>query len=290
MSLYLDAIKRIDKLPALPAAAIRLTELLTEEETELRDVVEVIKFEPGMTANILKMANSAFYAAAHEIGSLQNAISRLGTNEVLRIAVVSSFQNALNHDIAGYALTPGELWRHSVACALLSQTLADKYDVSEGEVLFTSALLHDIGKILLGNYLDVDFAAIEAAAKAKNLTFDEAEREVIGFDHAEIGARLLEQWRLPKKITDAIHWHLNPERGESESIVTDLLHISDFLVVFAEIGVGRDGLYYRPRSEVLERRGISNSIDESVLPEMLERLEAYLGICPAGATEVRKAV
>jgi len=270
-----DIIDKIDTLPPVPAAMSRMAQALSDPDTDVNDIVQIIQFEPGLTAGVLKMANSAFFGSAFEIGSIRQAVTRLGLEQVFRLVVISSVSSTMGKSVAGYDLPPGELWRHSVAAALVTQYLAEAIGLTNGEVAFTAALVHDVGKLIIGNFLDVDFPAIEKISVEQEISFEEAERNVLGADHAEIGAAVLEKWNLPSSIVDAVRCHHNPDQAKGHQSLVDVVHVADALCLSMGLGPGRDGLYYRPSETSLRRCGLSKHDRESIVSRALGALDKF---------------
>ena len=270
-----EIIESIDALPPVPVAMTRMARALSDPETDVREIVKIIQYEPGLTASILKMANSAYFGSMQAIGSIRLAVARLGLEQIFRLVVVSSVNSTLQRPLSGYDLPPGELWRHSVAAALATQYLAEEIGLKNVEMAFTAALLHDIGKLVIGNYLDVDFLAIEKVACEKGASFEEAEREVLGADHAQIGATVLEKWNLPPQIVAGVRWHHNPDTAGADSPMIDLVHVADAMCLSMGIGPGRDGLFYRPSEAAMSRCGLSRKTLEFVISHTLGAMDDF---------------
>ncbi|MBN2232196.1 MAG: HDOD domain-containing protein, partial [Deltaproteobacteria bacterium] len=170
---------------------------------------------------------------------------------------------------AGYSLYAGELWRHAVACAVMTQVLRERFQVPiDGQMLFTAGLLHDIGKVVLSHYVEEDYNRIEALVKIRRCAFQEAEREVLGFDHAEIGGRLAESWQFPESIVAAIRFHHEP--GSALPAVrqpAELVSLADSLALMVGYGTAVDGLAYRVPHQFIDERRLTVHDIESVIAE-----------------------
>jgi putative nucleotidyltransferase with HDIG domain len=262
-------VEGIDALPTMPIAVSRMAQALADPDAGIKDVVDIVKYEPGLTGNILKMANSAYFGSTGPIDSIHQAVTRLGMQQVFRLVVISSAHTTMAPSVSGYDMPSGALWRHSVACALATQCLAEQIGVGRAETAFTSALLHDVGKLVIGNCLGIDFAAIEKYAGDNGVPFEQAERQIIGADHAQIGAAILEKWHLPQEVVAGVRWHHEPDALEGKSPMVDLVHVADAICVSMGLGTGRDGLYHRPSSSARTRCGISKLTMEQVISRTL---------------------
>lgn len=146
--------------------------------------------------------------------------------------MASSVNGVMAREVPGYGLGRGELWRHAVAVSVISENLSKGLDLPVPEETFTAALLHDVGKLVLGGMVHADLARIEGAL-ARGVSFENAEREVLGLDHAEAGAEILERWSIPEGLVSAVRWHHAPDRSPGHDVMLG-------------IGTGREGLV--PRS------------------------------------------
>ncbi|MFP4458835.1 MAG: HDOD domain-containing protein [Candidatus Zixiibacteriota bacterium] len=268
-------ISTLDSIPSLPTAAIKAVKMLQDPDVSISRLTKTIEYDPALTSNVLRLANSAYFGANRQIESLRQAIVRLGTNNVFRLVVASAVAPLSSQAVKGYDIPPGELWAHSVAVAITSENLRVELNLDAPGYIFTAALLHDLGKIVLGNFGELDVEAILKTAKEREVSFDEAEMAVLGIDHAEVGAVLLEKWNLPKTISEAVRWHHYPKYFPNDPIAIDLIHVGDNLCIKMGIGIGIDGLKHRVSNESVERLKMSNRIAEKVLLKTMGDLNEF---------------
>ena len=159
---------------------------------------------------------------------------------------------------AGYDLTEGELWRYSVSSALMAQDLAEKRHLNNISFIFTAALLKDIGKVILNTYVKDSFEAINKAVQDKDLTFIDAEKEVIGIDHAELGARVAEQWNFSPPMVNIIRNHHDPDKATPDDLAIPIVYLADSICMMIGVSVGSDGLAYRYSQDVMDRLHFSD--------------------------------
>ncbi len=253
---YLSQIMdKVDAFPSIPGSALRLLELVDQADAPIQEIEDVLRLDPGLTANVLKLTNSAFFGLPAKVGSMKRAVMLLGLRKLKQLIMASCLNAVMDKDIPGYDLPAGELWRHSIAVSVAAEGLVRELDLESGDDIFTAALLHDVGKMVLGQFIDDDYAALEAAA-GSTVSFEIAEKEVLGTDHAEVGARILEQWSLPEALVHAVRWHHNPEKSEEVHPSTDIVHVANMLCLMLGIGVGREGLQYQPSPVVTRRLGL----------------------------------
>jgi len=215
----LEAImESIDKLPPFPEVARRGLEL-SREDAAYKDIIDVIKYDEAITANCLRLCNSAYYGLCVKVFSIDHAVKLLGLKNIIMIALANSKAlSDYNKAQEGYGYTKGELWRHSVTSAIISQLLIKKVDIQEDSVLFTATLLHDIGKIVLNNYIDKSADNLIEMAQKEKLSLLEAEKEAFGIDHAELGTRIAESWGFPSMLIRSIKNH----HKKSENIIPNI--------------------------------------------------------------------
>lgn len=260
-----DAIlEKVREIPALPTAVSEILAMVQDPEVGVAEVMAVVERDPNLTAELLRLANSAYFGGGREIATLRDAGVVLGLNRVLQLILATAVFPVVRQPIRGYDMAPGQLLDHSVAVAVGAETLAASLERSAPPQTFTAGLLHDIGKIVLGTFLEVDAAPILDLAREKGIPFDAAEREILGIDHAEAGAALLEAWSIPASIVEVVQWHHAPEGVEGDKTVVDLVHMADLLVTQCGVGIGLDGLSYRPNPQTLERLQLDHRAAEKV--------------------------
>jgi len=253
----------VEAVPALPTAATEVLELVQNPETGVAEVMAVVEQDPAFTAELLRLANSAYFAGPREICTLRDAGVVLGLNRVLQLVLATAVFPLVRQPIQGYDLPAGELLQHSVSVAVGAETVARILRLNAPPHTFTAALLHDIGKIVMGTYLEVDAGPIRDLAIRERIAFDAAEREILGVDHAETGAALLAAWGIPERVVEAVRWHHLPEGLFGDKTVVDLVHVADMLAAECGVGLGVDGLVYAPNPGSLERLGLDQPAAEA---------------------------
>jgi putative nucleotidyltransferase with HDIG domain len=266
LKLILDDVK---SFPSMPAAALKLLTLLKDENTSNAQIEQILRYEPGLTANILKLTNSAFFGLPTKIGSVRQAILMIGWKKLTQIVLTSCVSAIIDKPVQGYDLSAGDLWRHSVAVSVASETLAKELKLPVSEEVFTAALLHDVGKMVLGRYVKEDIAVIDGE-DMQDVPFEQVERSMFGIDHAEIGANILRRWSFPPAMISAVRWHHEPDSAPRPSPMIDVVHVADVLCLMSGIGVGREGLQYRPSPTACERIGLTEEHLERVVSQTLQ--------------------
>ncbi len=269
-----EILNKVSAIPALPASATQAIRLIQSETTGLSDIMKAIEYDVSLTADVLRLANSAYFAGPRQISSLREAGVLLGAARILQLVLASAVFPVASRPIKGYDLPANDLLDHLLAVAIGAEELGKRLRVSVPHYTFTAGLLHDIGKIVLGTFLEVDGEAIRQVAFEEQISFEAAEDRVLGINHAEVGAALLESWQLPEGIVQVVRWHHSPELAGAEALTADLVHAADMLSIECGLGVGVDGLNYRIGPDVAERLRLKATLAEQVTAAMLTELQA----------------
>jgi putative nucleotidyltransferase with HDIG domain len=214
------------ELAAMPATSSRLLQALEDPDAPVDELVTIIEKDPGLTANLLKLSNSAYYGLRRSVGSVREALVLMGNRTVVTLAFAASMGRLLQVPVTAYRLPRGQLWRHALATGLLAARLAPAdAGTSLRNRIFTAGVVHDIGKLLLDRPLretleqlppDLDYDGLVAA-----------ERKLLGFDHARAGAALAEAWNFPEDLVEVIASHHDAAPTGS---IPAMIHAADLMV------------------------------------------------------------
>jgi len=251
MNLVSSILQSIQTLPPFPAVIQRALQLVNDPNTSAQEIVDVIQYEPSITASILKLCNSAYFGLRCTVHSLREAVVMIGFDQLLEIILSLESARFFYAPCKGYDLEEGDLWRHSVGCALSSRIISKRLHREVKPALFTAALLHDIGKMVLSQFIKDYFQEIKKLIRDESLSFTEAEKKVLDIDHAELGGKITEQWHFPKSIVSAVRYHHNPLLASEDQDLVRIVYLSDIVSLFAGLGLGSDGLSYHGHEEVM---------------------------------------
>jgi putative nucleotidyltransferase with HDIG domain len=247
----------------MPGAGARMLALLQEQDTKVSEIEEILRYDPGLTANVLKLANSAYFGVPSKIGSLKQAVTLLGMKRLTQLVVASCVSALMDKSVAGYDLPAGDLWRHSVAVSIACETMVKDQKRNNHIDVFTPALLHDIGKLVLGSFVSEELEAIQQIA-GKGIPFVVAENMVLGTDHAEIGARILKRWNLPAEVINAVRWHHDPDSADACDFQMDVVYLANLLCQTSETTVAAEGSALELSATVIDRLGIEMDQFETI--------------------------
>ena len=265
MTVRNDILAKVRTVPSMPSVVVKLKQYLSDPDVSFDELAKVIEYDPGLTANLLQLANSAYFGWSGKIKTVKEAITRLGTNRIFQMVLCMSVVPLVRKPVKGYDMESDGLWKHSIATAICAEQLAVSLDFSNSEEAFTAGLLHDMGKVLLGTFVEIDDEPIKKLVETASLSFNEAERKVLGIDHAEVAAELLQYWNLPENVVAAARWHHSPEEAdEKHRDIVDLVHVADILCIRMGWGIGTDGPLYCLNSETEERLGVDPEVEDAV--------------------------
>jgi putative nucleotidyltransferase with HDIG domain len=216
--------QRARTLPSLPVTVVALGEAITDDRCTVDRVLGILSKDPPLSATMLRLANSVMYGGEQEVRDLRSAVLRLGFDALLNLGRTAAVIRTLK---GSKHLNAVQLWQHSVAVGLVAKGICRMIRQNHvGEQAFMSGLLHDIGKIALDLCFPEDYGPVVQAIQAGSHTVD-AETELIGITHAEVGAQLAQQWNFPESLMDTILRHHDPEPGH---FLSNLVHLSDLMV------------------------------------------------------------
>lgn len=256
-------------------AALQLVGLLDDPNAENDDVVRVLRCDNILTAKLLRACNSSAFAFSDPVASVDQAVLLLGHQQILQMVLALEFSTAMTVPLAGYAVEAKELWHHSLATASAAEVLAKgglDMDV-DPPVAFTAGLLHDIGKLLMNQVLTEDLQAeIRGRIGREQMARVEAERAVLGTDHAEAGAALLEHYKLPEDIVEAVKNHHSPVTKPRPKM-SALIHVADVVSHLAGSAPGWEAFAMAVDPQVAEQFQITPDRLQSLILEVQDSFE-----------------
>jgi putative nucleotidyltransferase with HDIG domain len=270
--LLFKKLESISNLPTLPAVMQKLGQAIRDPHADAARIAGIIKDDPAMMTRIIKVVNSSAYGLASPVQSLQQAISILGISALNNIALSTAvFSTCSSHQQA--AFDRNAFWRHCICTGIAANILSKhtRHTIQKRftkDVLHLCGLLHDIGKILLDEYHHAEFLEILARAADRQIPLCQAEFEICGTNHAEIGAWLARRWNLSDDIIQAIRWHHDPENADVEHVeLLRLCHAANHICNVANLGFSGDVAPAFERG-VWKRIGLSVSNIHGIVAEV----------------------
>ncbi len=231
----------IEKIPTLPATINQIISVLNNPKSSADDVNHAVSTDIGLSSKVLKIVNSSYFGLSKKVGSITQAIVILGFNTIQSLALTASIMSLFSHN-ENPKMKRADFWDHCFAVGLIAKLIGRNLKVTakEIETYFIAGLLHDIGKVVLDQYMHEDFDAVLELASLEGLSVYEAEKHIIGVTHAEIGRRIAERWKLPDIIVDCIRYHHDPQISTFAPQLAATVYLADFLCKAKRIGNSGD--------------------------------------------------
>jgi putative nucleotidyltransferase with HDIG domain len=205
-----------------------MNELISSEQSTAKDLAEIIQHDPALTAQILKVVNSAYYNLPRKVDTVSRAIAVIGTNDLYNLATALSAAKVFS-DIPCHMTSPDEFWRHAIATGVLAKKIAKSCNVLGTERLYVAGLLHDIGSLLLYSQQAELASEVLMIANGDEEVLYQAEMDLIGYNHAQVGAALMQEWRMPETLLTAIKYHHNPAEAPDINLDAAILYLANYL-------------------------------------------------------------
>lgn len=266
----------IDSIGTLPTSAAQIFMLINDPKATPSDFERVVRPDVGLTANLLRCANSAYYRGSREISSVRDAITRMGLRRVFEVVAGSSFARAIPEYLEGYESTSEKYWAHSVATAVLSDRLGREAGFTYPDLAFTAGLLHDLGMLVVSAWLTRN----PSMRIARPLTLED-EVDLLGTTHAHLAESLCAKWNLPKDIGAAARWHHTPGDAPTATLryLASVVQLADQAAHVAGFG----GTTTEPLDpETLERLSLTRERVSSLVTLALPEIERTLELLAAG--------
>ncbi len=272
-------------LPSLSTIDSALRELLGADQRYTSQIAEIIRRDPSLTARLLRLVNSVYYGMAKPVKNIEEAVFYLGVRQIRQLAMVTPIIEDFQRLAEGRQFPWRQFWRHCIAVALMTREITDLLQSQDDEIDYVAGLIHDVGKIVMASAFPDHFTEIyhNRAEMTGNLL--EWEREVLGVDHAELGAMYLRRQRLPEIFVEIVQNHHMPQQARLQGRITAAVHVADLLVRHTKIGdsgnrteVEFDGWIDSPGWKILfaHQTEAENSITRASLNRSLARIPAIL--------------
>jgi HD-like signal output (HDOD) protein len=264
-------IGQITNLPTLPVIVTRVMQVVNDPSSSANDVAFVVGQDLALSAKILRLANSAFYGTPRTITSISGAVMILGLKVINTIALNLTVFDLFPHEKKTSLFNRTAFWRHSTSCGLICRFLTErlrKFVLFDAEEAFCVGLLHDIGKVVMEQYLHEDFHKALKHAKHRRISLYEAEKETLGYSHTDVAQWLMAGWQLPVQISLPLMCHHDPQHAKECGDIVALCHYADFLCYELKLTLDED---YAPPS--LDAASVAVL---GILPEDIEDLKGRL--------------
>ena len=266
---------------SLPLFYERLNETINHPRSSIDDISKIITEDQGLTARLLRLANSPMFGCYASVDTITKAVTIIGTQQLRDLALAASVMGVFK-GIPEDLLNMASFWRHCIACGIIARSLAVYRRESNVERLFVAGMLHDVGQVVLAAARPEVSREILEAQRDTGRLYLELERERLGFDHAELGGALLKKWKIPASIGEPVSCHHNPGSAEQFRLETALVHLADIICQAMEFGKGAE-LGVPPLDEpAWERLGLSAHVMATVLKQSESQIAETFAILSGG--------
>lgn len=273
-------------IPCAPAILPKLLKLTEGGAADIGELEMLISMDTGLATNVLRTANSAYFANTQRCENISDAVLRLGSKTLYRIAATTLTGHWLVHPVRGYGWEPGDLCRHSLCVAICAEAFAKTTHLADPSTAYTAGLIHDLGKFALAY---ANFSALDEIATRvpdEYPSWREAEMAVLGFDSAEVTKLLLKNWGFPQNfISVGFHYQTPSQAPDEDRNLVTLIHAAKHVATQLGYGVGADGFYCDPDESALEAAGFKDEEMDAAIPEILATIQRF--ITPEGELNFR---
>jgi len=255
------------KVAALPAVAVKFSEAIRDPLTSNQDLENIVSEDSALAAKVLMIANSALFNFPSKIDTISNAITIFGHKQLSEI-ILSCLIVSMFKDIPQNVIDMEQFWRHSIAVATAARILASSRREQNIEKFFTAGLLHDIGKLII--FVEAPKYANEVLKQCseKNELMFKVEKDVLGFDHAKLGAMLLKKWKLPDDVVSSVYYHHMPSVSSGNILGPAIIHIADMMAHALQLGTS--GEKFVPTLNEKAWKALDSDVE--ILSPVLEQL------------------
>ena len=266
-------LKGLVELSSLPFIYVKINEAVNNPLSSIQDISEIISGDPGLTSRLLRLVNSAFYGFRSKIDTVSRALLMVGTQQIRDLAMATSVMS-LFKGIPGHLVSMESLWRHSVACGLAAKMLATELRCDTNrELFFTAGIIHDIGRLVIYKKVPETAQEMIIRCKTNKVPLYVVEKEVLGFDHSDLGRMLAQTWNLPPSLEEVLAYHHFPWEAKQYPVEASVIHIADYIAHGMQLGDSGEQ-YIPPLDErVWEHGGIPASMLSSTSDQLKQEFE-----------------
>ena len=267
-----DILATAESLPPFPDIIWKVMPLL-QKMAPVSEIEAVIKYDQAITARVLALSQSAYYGRRYGITTLRDAVIVLGGQTLLQVIMTACSARYFQARISGYDVQEGRLWQHSVATALMAETLAKHLKQRRTLTIFTAALLHDIGKTILDTYLKIHLHVTLDEIREEGTDPLDAERSALGIDHQRLGEIIASRWRFPPEVVAAIGYHHTPLKITDHRAIAAMVYMADKLVKRLDLSPEPDDSLLVIHDPVFQEHGITPALAGDFQQQVLDALE-----------------
>lgn len=226
----------VDDLPTIPVVATQVIQMLDNPEISVEEIADLMLSDQVMTARVMKLINSPVYKPAQEITSLKRALVYLGLRHIRELALTTSVISVFNADSGAIELNA--FWEHSFGVGMVSKVIAKKVGYEDLEKAYIAGIIHDLGEVFLSNYLREPFQEVLDRIKNQPIKLVDAEAEMLGTTHCEIGLCIAHKWNFPEVYCEVISCHHTPIEARIDPLLCAIVNLADLFCTVRELNYG----------------------------------------------------
>jgi putative nucleotidyltransferase with HDIG domain len=247
----------MESLQPIPQVALKILRMINDDNYDTPALSEEIRKDQVLSARTLKLCNSVYYGSRNKIESLDHALVYLGQKLLVKFVISASVNTFFSQVGMGYSLCKGGIYHHAIGTAIIAEKIAAETETVSPSLAYMAGLLHDIGKVVLDQYIQGAFPLFYRQLHEENKNFSEAEKTILGFDHCDIGASLAQQWSFPESVMETIAFHHQPENTVNYEKLVHLVYLADLLMSRFHTGLEIERLNTDALATRLEILGLS---------------------------------
>jgi len=264
-------LSRVDRLWPMPTSVTRTLRAMEDPNITAGYVAELIALDQALAASVLQMANSVAMGFAVNCTSINEAVMRLGFKRLKNLVIGIVAEGPLSRNLSGYRIGAGDLWNHAISTAVTAQWLAQAVGYQDPDEAYLAGLLHDIGKLLLDQYIVLDYSKMIDLMQRYSLRLWQVEEQLLGIDHAAVGGLMAEKWNYPVVLIDAIRCHHAPSFARTKPELPAIVNVANALS--AQVGVANKELFV---NEIHPESYNILGLSENTLDQLRKRVGEYL--------------
>jgi HD-like signal output (HDOD) protein len=229
-------LSQVEDLPTIPYVVVQIMERIQQPVPEIEELADLIMTDQVLTTQLLRMVNSAFYGLNRTVVSVKETVIYLGLREIENLIYSVTLTNTFEIDAP--LLKRIRFWEHSFGCALYSRLIAKKLGYPGKEQAYLAGLLHDIGEVIIALHLYQEFEKVVTLVKDQGKTFFQAEEEVLGINHTDLGSWLVDRWKLPSALSSVITYHHTLEKAGDDTLLVAIVRLADLICLYHKLDFG----------------------------------------------------
>ncbi len=225
-----DIQKALDDLKPIPQVALKILRIIDEGNYDIEKIASEVRKDQVISAQTLKLCNSAMFARQHPIDSLDHALVFLGQDILVKLVISAAVESFFQQSAAGYSLCKGGLYYHAIGTAMIAEKIAHQTGACDPGVAYTAGLLHDIGKVVLDQYVASTYPLFYRQLQNEGVESRIIEKQLLSVDHTEVGAILAQNWRFPEGLMETVRYHHKPENASTDRNLVAVVYLANLLM------------------------------------------------------------